>query len=318
MSAIRFRSIGPRIAIAIAFIAFAAAALAPAAEAAFPGSNGRIVFASYPRTPPALEEIFIIRPNGTGRTQLTDNGGALVSNVAPDWSPAGTRIAYQHSSPTDSRIVIIRPGGRRVGSVNDASCRYGVGRPAWSPSGDMAYTCFDRFSTYIKTVDLGSGTRHRITFGEFDMDPEYSPAGDAIAYVEAGGDYSSVIVVSLDGSGEPDGDELIAGDPTEGAGSPDWNPAGTHLAYPCAPLAPVSDADLCMAPVTAPHTETVIAGSANVEQGVAFAPSGGRFVYAVGPEDDDTELKIRSLTLGPLSTLTSNRVVDQQPDWGTD
>jgi Tol biopolymer transport system component len=290
------------------------------AHAAFPGTDGRIAYASYPRSLATYEEIYVVKPNGHGLTRLTNSGGSRVSNVAPDWNAAGTRIAYQHATNSSSSIRIIKPNGSVVSTVKDSDCKFGIGRPSWAPSGDaMAYQCFDgNHGNYIKTVNFTTSDVFQITSGDWDTDPEFSPAGGAIAYAHevGGGARNEIVIAYLDIFGQFDHSEVVAGSPGEDVGSPDWNPAADALAYGCAPLSPVGDSDICTAPVAAPHTESQLASSGGNEGGPAFSPSGVSFVYAVGPDDGDTELKVRDVAGGPATTLTSNRVVDQQPDWG--
>ena len=107
-------------ALALAAATVALATLtASSAHAAFPGTDGRIAYASYPRTSASFEEIYVVKPNGHGLTRLTNSGGSRVSNVAPDWNATGTRIAYQRTTNTSSSIRIIRPNGNAVSAVRD-------------------------------------------------------------------------------------------------------------------------------------------------------------------------------------------------------
>ena len=74
----------------IAFAGLAAAALAGSAGAAFPGRNGAIVVSSTQSTV-GSGEVYVVSPDGTGRTNLTRSPAADSQSV---WSPDGTRIAF--------------------------------------------------------------------------------------------------------------------------------------------------------------------------------------------------------------------------------
>jgi len=295
---------------------------APSAHAAFPGNDGLITFASFPRTSTPYEEVYLIKPSGAGLTRLTDRAGRRQSSVFPDWDATAKRIAYQRSTPTDSRVLIIKPGtGHVVGSFGDGSCAGGIGMPSWAPNGtSLAYICFDGASgDYLKTYDLVSGVRKQITpAGGHDRTPEFSPAGGAIAYARelSGGASYQVVIAYLNGSGDFDHEEIVAGDLTTAALDPDWTPDALNLVYACAPAAPPSDQDLCSAPVTAPHTLVTLVNGPNYEQFPAVSPDGDEIVWDVGPEKGDTELKRRLISGGPVTTLTANRVVDEEADWG--
>jgi Tol biopolymer transport system component len=118
-------------------------------------------------------------------------------------------------------------------------------------------------------------------------------------------------------NGTPAGEEVIAGSLSEAAESPDWSPNGNRLVYACRRMKPsVQDEDICLAPVAAPHTESKVVTGPNDDVFPAFSPSGGKIVWDSGPENSDTELKVKNLSTGNVSTLTSNGVVDQEPDWG--
>ncbi len=53
--------------------------VAPSARAAFPGSNGKIVFSRYEER----YQLYLVSPDGSGLTQLTHGP----SDTQPDWQP---------------------------------------------------------------------------------------------------------------------------------------------------------------------------------------------------------------------------------------
>jgi Tol biopolymer transport system component len=72
--------------------AVALSAVSEKAEATFPGKNGRIVYASYDRPfPKGDSEIYTINPDGSGKTQLTNNDR---DDIDPAYSPDGKKIVY--------------------------------------------------------------------------------------------------------------------------------------------------------------------------------------------------------------------------------
>ena len=92
----------PALIVAVVLLACVATllALSEKAEAAFPGKNGRIAYASYAeRCRPCIvgypgydPEIYTINPNGTGKFQLTRNNE---DDLDPSYSPNGKKIAYE-------------------------------------------------------------------------------------------------------------------------------------------------------------------------------------------------------------------------------
>jgi hypothetical protein len=86
-------------------------ALSEKAEATFPGKNGRIVYAGWNRGKDF--EIYTINPDGSGKTQLTNNN---TDDLDPAYSPDGKKIVYagQDGPKGDLEIYTInaRGGGK--------------------------------------------------------------------------------------------------------------------------------------------------------------------------------------------------------------
>src|SRR5437764_966717 len=84
----------------------APAGAAQSARTSFPGRNGPIVFASN-RARGGLD-IFVMRADGTHQRDLTKTRGT--EEIAPAWSPDGTRIAFaQLGNP--GHLVVMRADG---------------------------------------------------------------------------------------------------------------------------------------------------------------------------------------------------------------
>jgi dipeptidyl aminopeptidase/acylaminoacyl peptidase len=98
------------------------AAVARPAEAAFPGTNGKIAYAH-------AGDIWTIDPDGTGATQIT-NGSAQDSS--PAWSPDGKQVAFSR----DGSVYVMEADGTDLHAVFSGPSPALSGRsPAWSPDG---------------------------------------------------------------------------------------------------------------------------------------------------------------------------------------
>jgi Tol biopolymer transport system component len=105
------------------------------AEAAFPGANGKIVFASnqlMATNPTGDSEIFAMNPNGTGLKQLTFN---TAYDRDPVLSKDGKRIAFESLRDGNNHWEIYKMD---ADGSNQTRLTYNTTHdelPSWSPDG---------------------------------------------------------------------------------------------------------------------------------------------------------------------------------------
>ena len=155
--------------------------LSPASAGAFPGRNGKIVFAAPDTSLGINPQIFVMNPDGTDVKELTHN--AATSSSRPVWSPDGTEIAYQSlvmGQLPSSTIWVMNADGSGAHQVTSGPTD---DSPDWSPDGSKIV--FSRAGTggglYYVNAD-GIGTPTQLTSGVFDRDPSWSPDGTQIAF----------------------------------------------------------------------------------------------------------------------------------------
>jgi len=161
--------------------------------------TGRIVFSMN-------DDIYVIRPDGSGLQRLTSKPGP---EFDPSWSADGSMIAYRDSRRginTDDEIYVMRADGSRQTDVSrNPANDWG---PAWSPDGKTIAFNSDRESLpkiFVMNRD-GSGVRRLTTIeGEY---PAWSPDGSRIAFMGQGGPAGGsgspgyeIYVMNADGSG---------------------------------------------------------------------------------------------------------------------
>jgi TolB protein len=103
----------------------ACAVLLPQASAAFPGKNGRIVYANNAGT--CCGDIHLVKPSGAGDRNIT-NTAAPVGEYQTSFSPNGRKIAFQR----DNDIWVISTKGKGLKQLTTTG---DVAEPAFSPNG---------------------------------------------------------------------------------------------------------------------------------------------------------------------------------------
>ena len=102
-------------------------------------------------------EIFVVAPEGTGLRALTSTPG--MSEMAPAWSPDGTRLAFLRNGTGDSELVVIDPStGDETFSADIPNPPItDVWRPQWSPDGRLIVLSVGNWDSDL-IVDLETRT----------------------------------------------------------------------------------------------------------------------------------------------------------------
>lgn len=145
-----------RLATVICASAFAAALTVTGdARGTLPGSNGLIAFARVAAN--GDEEIYVMRPDGSGVTRITSPGFV---DRGPEWSPDGRRIAFASSRGRSDRaaIWVINVDGSGLRRLSHGAHEISDS-PTWSPDGRwLAFNRFVRIGFYrVYAVKLSTG-----------------------------------------------------------------------------------------------------------------------------------------------------------------
>jgi dipeptidyl aminopeptidase/acylaminoacyl peptidase len=187
----------------IAFALAATACCVPAAEATFPGEPGPIAFERIVKPRQEVSQIFAVDPHGGAVRRLST--GPATGHV-PDYSPDGTRIAFERrfGGKSPDAIWTMNADGSGLAPIQTTCSGECLGDiyPAWSPDG--ARLVFSRaFGPIVDDsatgLDLmaaaadGSGEqliRHFLSLeapGREPHDPQWSPDGKQILFSTAMG-----------------------------------------------------------------------------------------------------------------------------------
>lgn len=141
--------------------------------------------------------IYVIDTDGKGKTQLTGPG----KNVAPVFSPDGTKIAFHSSRQGDTEIYVMDADGSHETALTDNALADTY--PDWSPDGSTLAFQRTRNSgdDEIYTIPAAGGAQVRLTnHAGDDLTPAWSPNGNKIAFAYDGGALDSEIYV-MDANG---------------------------------------------------------------------------------------------------------------------
>jgi Tol biopolymer transport system component len=276
-----------RLAFALALLSFLA--LPSLAQAAFPGRNGKIAFAS---NRDGNSEIYVMNADGTAQTRITSNPAA---DSEPAWSPSGTKIAFESNRAGNSEIYVMNADG--TGQTRITSNPADDFGPAWSPDGTRIAFASTRAETCcpyaIFTMKADGSDVTQLTGSAFALggatQPAWSPNGTKIAFTT--GAPSDVWVINADGTTPT---RLTS----EGFGSPNWSPDGTKIAFNSGTDVYTMNADGT--------------GQTSITSGLvpAWSPDGGAIVF-VSRADGDSEIRV----FPSGAQLTHNQVSDTDPDW---
>ena len=144
------------------------------ADAAYPGSNGKVAFVR-------ANQIWTVNADGTGEIQLTS---AAAPSFDPQWSPNGTRILYTRGSIDGPEVRVMNANGTGDTQVSPP-VQSGTVSPTWSPDGSRV-AIVERLTEgtgcgcpvdRIVLVDPDGSRRENHSEGFGDSDRGFGPVG---------------------------------------------------------------------------------------------------------------------------------------------
>lgn len=186
-------------------------------------------------------EIFLIRPDGGARRQLTSND---VWDGQPHLSPDGRRIVFASVRDTTpagyserSEIYVMDVDGSNTRQLTDGEG--GAEQPRWSPDGTrVAFVRYDpatfRYRILVMNAD-GSNVHPLITdSAASDLGPDWSPDGRKILFLSMRSPREISTMYVMDAAGT--NAQMLGGDGacTGPVYEARWSPEGDRIAYNCA------------------------------------------------------------------------------------
>jgi Tol biopolymer transport system component len=232
VSSRRSRLIGVLIAAAAALVMIAA----PAAQATFPGPNGRIAFVDF-----NSEQVYAVNPDGSALVQLTHTDPGRATDH-PSWSADSEQLLFtlfrSNRADDHARIWIMDADGSNAHQVATDRPGFRDYGPKFTPDGTHIVFARCRPNDGVcaiwKMRSDGTGKQPLTPFVDdgtnehVDFAPSVSPDGESIAFGRFFGEgfNGRLFVMNSDGS-----DPHPITPPRLEAFGPDWSPDGERLVF---------------------------------------------------------------------------------------
>lgn len=258
--------------------------------------------------------IATITYDGVTEASLTPDGAIEYS---PDWSPDGTKIAYNSPVSGVGGLFVMNPDGTGVVALAPGLDE-SEDDPKWSPDG--ARIAFSRNIITTGEVDLytmaadGSDIVRVTTDGIVKGNVSWSPDGARFAFqkrLTASADSNEIFIINVDGTGET----RLTNNAFEDR-APEWSPDGTKIVY---------DADITGSGTAQVFTMDTAGGNlTNLTNNTAvfhgtpsWSPDGTRIVFRSKLDGQaTTDLYHMAADGTDVIRLTTSGTNDTSPSWG--
>ena len=191
--------------------------------------------------------VCVMKVDGSEKRRVTDR----LTTTDPAWSPDGRQIAFTRNEDvgefttfTDDDVFVMDADGGNVRQLTREKDGSSSSQPAWSPDGQrIAYVRGPSIASAVVSstplafgellvVDAAGGESTRLTRGEPDAAPAWSPDGREIAFVrghdlnKSNGDMDLFIVDAA--GGKP---RRLTRTPGSLETAPAWSPDGSRIAF---------------------------------------------------------------------------------------
>jgi Tol biopolymer transport system component len=184
--------------------------------------------------------VFTIRPDGTGKTYLTEDGPGY-SNREAAWSYDGSKIVYIRQAANDlPRLWIMAADGSGKQQLTFGGL--GADNPTFSPDGrSILFTGFTTGTPelWVMNADgshqITSTTGREVAFEskilQWSLTGSYSPDGTKIAFGSTQSGNVEIWIANADGS-DPVQVTFAQDDPSSpDANAPSWSPDGSKIVF---------------------------------------------------------------------------------------
>jgi Tol biopolymer transport system component len=276
------------------------------AQAAFPGQNGKIVFVS---DRDGNQEIYAMNPDGTGQTNLTNNGA---TDKAPAFSPDGKKIAFLSSRDGRPQIFVMNADGSNPVNISNNAAVSDFD-PAWSPDGKKIVferSVNDNFEIFVMDTDPSTNDATNLTNNaSADEFPAFSPDGTKIAFASNREGDEEIFVMNADGTQQTNlsnsrlGEDLF----------PDWSPDGKKIVFASGRDGNGDEIYMMNPDGTGQFRLTL---NKAIDDSGAFSPDGKKVAFASDRDGNSEIYAMNPDGTGQANLTNLSTGNDFDPDWG--
>lgn len=217
-------------------------------------------------------QLFLMRADGTGRTQLTDSKGA---NDVPAWSPDGRRIAFTSTRNGLGEIFVMNADGSGQTRLTTRA-KGNDFTPAWSPDGRKIAFHSNRdgnWAIYTMNAD-GTGETRLTPPTANSFFPSWSPDSARIAFASTRDGHDEIYLMNADGSGQA---RVTTGKANNWL--PAWSPDGRTIAF--FSNRGTRDDVFAMNPDGSDQTNLTRSLGADATGRLSWSPDGAKIAYTI-------------------------------------
>lgn len=167
-------------------------------EAAMSPDNNRIIFVSG-RNHQSDRDLFLMKANGTDQQVFYASPGNG-TNLSPQWSPDGTKIAWYSNQDGHFEIYVANSDKSHVQRLTNSNANSAA--PSWSPDGNEIVFASDRSGNWEIYLMDNDGNNQRHIGGvesNFNWRPHFSPNGRTIVF-SSEDQNTDIYTINKDGS----------------------------------------------------------------------------------------------------------------------
>ncbi len=317
------RTIAPAALLTVAALGMGSLSVAPARATAL-GTNGRVAYSRFADRTFRHADIVSANPDGTSVLKLTRTPDGTY-DFNPDWSPDGTKVAFERDMPGEGGIFSVNADGSNLRTITLAG--FGDQDPAWSPDGTrIAVERFDIPAGRDGIYYLNADGSHPVQVTQNDArgeneEPQWSPFGTKLVFqIASDTEGHALFSINLDGT-----DEHQITPWTLDALHADWSPDGRRIVFEAPDLDDLAPGESSNVYTIRPDGSHLVAvthyqgGDLNATN-PAWSPDGRRIVFVQVPGSGPfgfTDVFTMNADGTDISRVTSSTFWDFRPDWGT-